>query len=458
MAQYTQLNDLIAALRAASEPNSISPESHGYILKIIADILVTLVTSTDLQSTVASLESEINDVQTNHNQDYAHIQDLLDDKADLNGDKKENFQAYNLFIGKGEQQHGPILQLTKTKTRYGDEIRSDWLRLRNINSQNNTLYETYIPVPQVGSTPTQYIIATRAWVEDKIRNANLQPGTEVDLTGYYTSDEIDNLLGSYVTSEDLDAALENIDVSTDLSGYYTASQCDSTFLKIANAYNKTQIDNLLAAKQDTLEYDTEPTAASTNYVTSAGIKSALDDKQDKFKIVELTKVNDDYTSDVTFAQVKTWLENGSQVMYHYNNCYYCVSAYETNVIRAFAITGEIIKTIDHMATSIDVQSCRIGGLLEDLLDERYAMIHDTMFLLCSMGTTIDNIDNNSEIQIQYRPSEGDYFFNPSTGYIYKRANDSNVYMGSPSKFRLYANKACQKIFYWNGSEFIQFGS
>ena len=46
-------------------------------------------------------------------------------------------------------------------------------------------------------------------------------------------------------------------------------------------YTETETDALLAAKQDTLTFDTAPTANSTNPVTSGGVKTALDGKVSK---------------------------------------------------------------------------------------------------------------------------------------------------------------------------------
>ncbi len=54
------------------------------------------------------------------------------------------------------------------------------------------------------------------------------------------------------------------DTSIDLSNYYTSSE----------------VDDLLDTKEDTLTFDATPTENSTNPVTSGGVHTALDDKQD----------------------------------------------------------------------------------------------------------------------------------------------------------------------------------
>ena len=53
----------------------------------------------------------------------------------------------------------------------------------------------------------------------------------------------------------------------------------STTVDLSNYYTKTQVDTLLAGKQNTLEYDNAPTASSEKMVKSGGIYNALQGKQ-----------------------------------------------------------------------------------------------------------------------------------------------------------------------------------
>ena len=71
-------------------------------------------------------------------------------------------------------------------------------------------------------------------------------------------------LSSYVTSSALTTVLQD---------YYTKSQTDALF---NDYYDKDETDDLLDLKQDVLNFDTQPIAGSQNPVTSAGIKTALD--------------------------------------------------------------------------------------------------------------------------------------------------------------------------------------
>ena len=89
----------------------------------------------------------------------------------------------------------------------------------------------------------EYVYVNNAWV--KIGD------TEVDLSGYMTTTAFTTAIADYYTKAEIDAIV---------AGYYT----------------KAQVDSALNAKQNTLTFDSTPTAGSTNPVTSAGIKTAID--------------------------------------------------------------------------------------------------------------------------------------------------------------------------------------
>lgn len=94
------------------------------------------------------------------------------------------------------------------------------------------------------------------------------PVTDIDTHTIYLvpDDQAQNVYEEYLYINNEWASLGSTDI--DLSDYYT----------------KTQADTLLDAKQDTLTFDSTPTAGSDNPVTSAGIKTALDAKQDTLTI------------------------------------------------------------------------------------------------------------------------------------------------------------------------------
>ena len=102
----------------------------------------------------------------------------------------------------------------------------------------------YFVGPAAGTnTYDEYVYVNNTWV--KIGD------TEVDLSNYVTS-----------------AAL-----TTALQSYYDKTQTDALF---NDYYDKDTTDDLLDLKQDKLTFDNQPIAGSPNPVTSAGIKTALD--------------------------------------------------------------------------------------------------------------------------------------------------------------------------------------
>ena len=102
----------------------------------------------------------------------------------------------------------------------------------------------YFVGPAAGTnTYDEYVYVNNTWV--KIGD------TQIDLSGYVTS-----------------AAL-----TTALQSYYDKTQTDALF---NDYYDKDTVDDLLNLKQDALTFDNQPIAGSANPVTSAGIKTALD--------------------------------------------------------------------------------------------------------------------------------------------------------------------------------------
>ena len=75
------------------------------------------------------------------------------------------------------------------------------------------------------------------------------------------------------TTIDLSNYVTNANLTTVLQDYYTKSQADALF---NDYYDKDAVDDLLDIKQNTLDFDNTPIAGSQNPVTSAGIKTALD--------------------------------------------------------------------------------------------------------------------------------------------------------------------------------------
>ena len=86
-------------------------------------------------------------------------------------------------------------------------------------------------------------------------------------------------------------------LSQDVEGLKTSKADAST------VYTKTETDDLLDAKQDTLTFDTTPTEGSTNPVTSGGVQAALATKADA------SDIPTDYVTTQTFTEYQGTVTN-----------------------------------------------------------------------------------------------------------------------------------------------------
>ena len=131
----------------------------------------------------------------------------------------------------------------------------------------------YFVGPATGTnTYEEYVYVNNTWV--KIGD------TDIDLTQYVTSANLTTILQSYYTKSAMDSLLDS---------YYTKSEADAQFQATltfdsapttgsTNPVTSSGIKTALDAKQDALTFDITPTANSSNPVTSAGIKAAVDDR------------------------------------------------------------------------------------------------------------------------------------------------------------------------------------
>ena len=103
---------------------------------------------------------------------------------------------------------------------------------------------------------------------------NVQP----DLSNYYNKTEVDTALAAKQNTLTFDSApTQNSTNPVTSGGVYTALQ--NVQPDLSNYYTKTQVDTALAAKQNTLTFDNTPTENSTNPVTSGGVYTALQNVQ-----------------------------------------------------------------------------------------------------------------------------------------------------------------------------------
>ena len=128
---------------------------------------------------------------------------------------------------------------------------------------------------------SQYIYADGEW--------NLIGSTEVDLSNYYTKAQANTLLDGKQDTLTFDStptsASDNPVTSNGLDNAFNAKQDALTFDNVptensANPVKSGGVYSALAGKQDTLTFDNTPTANSDNPVKSGGVKTALDAKQD----------------------------------------------------------------------------------------------------------------------------------------------------------------------------------
>ena len=94
-----------------------------------------------------------------------------------------------------------------------------------------------VPVPFIATNDQD--VTTKKYVDDAITAAG-----SVDLSGYYTSDEIDSTLGGYYTSNEVDVAL---------SSYYTSAQVD---VALSNKADSSDLANYSTTTQANALYAT----------------------------------------------------------------------------------------------------------------------------------------------------------------------------------------------------------
>ena len=150
-----------------------------------------------------------------------------------------------------------------------------------------------LPVSDI-STTTIYLVPVQGQTNVYMQYAYInndwaQLGTtQVDLTNYYTKTQVDTLLAGKEDTLTFDSApTASSDNPVTSGGVYTALAGKQDTLTFDNAPTENSnnpvksggVYTALSNKQDTLEFDTEPTVGSTKMVTSGAIATALDNVQ-----------------------------------------------------------------------------------------------------------------------------------------------------------------------------------
>ena len=261
--------------------------------------------------------------------------------------------------------------------------------------------------------------------------------TDVDLSGYYNKTQTDELLGekqntitgavSTVTSMNVSA---NRVMVSDANGKVSASTITTTELEALDDVSdniQTQLDN----KQDKLTFDTTPTAQSSNPVTSDGIKTSLDEKQDV----------------LTFDNVPT--ENSNNVVK--SGGVYSELAKKQDVIQYTELPTASVDLLDKVYQYIGVTNTDYtnGVFYKCVLDEDTATyvwkeavennyvvdpnyVHTDNNFTNALKTKLDGIEDNAQVNVQADWEEDDttsdaYIVNkPTLGSVAEKDFTTNV--------------------------------
>ena len=142
-----------------------------------------------------------------------------------------------------------------------------------------------VPVPFIATNDQD--VATKKYVDDAITT-----GT-VDLSGYYTSAEVDTALTSYYTSAEVDTAL---------ASYYTSAQVDTT---LTSYYTSAEVDTALAGKVDTTALADYSTTAEANALYATAAQGATADSALQAETIDLTTLQTVVAASSDFADFQS---------------------------------------------------------------------------------------------------------------------------------------------------------
>lgn len=175
-----------------------------------------------------------------------------------------------------ESQDVEVLE-SDTFRKYAEYI----TEIRKVSSVNGMQGDVVLTIGDLGGITIDALngYATEQWVEDKgyITGFTIPEEyvTEDDLTNYYTKEEVDE-------------AIDNVDVTEQLQNYYTKEESDDKFLtehqSLEDYYTKEEIDGKGYLTEVPSEYITEEELADTlDIITEMGedITSLEENKQDK---------------------------------------------------------------------------------------------------------------------------------------------------------------------------------
>lgn len=146
-----------------------------------------------------------------------------------------------------------------------------------IDAVKQFTYEKVATLPTASALTMNkiYLVPSPVQVGQNVSDEFITIATEQGGSTRYDWEQIGSTtidLSGYSTTAEMNAA-----INTALAVYSTTEQMNAAIAQaLTNHYTKAEIDAALAQKQNLLTFDTTPTAASLNPVTSGGIKAALD--------------------------------------------------------------------------------------------------------------------------------------------------------------------------------------
>ena len=146
-----------------------------------------------------------------------------------------------------------------------------------IDAVKQFTYEKVVTLPTASALTMNkiYLVPSPVQVGQNVSDEFITIATEQGGSTRYDWEQIGTTtidLSGYSTTAEMNAA-----INTALAVYSTTEQMNAAIAQaLTNHYTKAEMDAALAQKQNLLTFDTTPTAASLNPVTSGGIKAALD--------------------------------------------------------------------------------------------------------------------------------------------------------------------------------------
>jgi len=279
---------------------------------------------------------------------------------------------------------------------------------------------------QVNVIEKLIINGTEATVTDKAVALTLITSAVSNLQNYYlksetyTKTEVEDLIGSTVgvtieIVEELPTEGQSNVIyflpteTTDVySQYlYTANGwvlIGSTTVDLSNYYTKTQVDTLLAAKQNTLTIDSFPTSLSNNPVASGGVYTAIAQMQSQFQYSNMPTASAD-----NLGYVYQYI--GTTGTYTQNMFYRCIYDDTLGEYQWKEVIFNATVTVDSAIDSTSENPVQ-NKVIKSALDEKQDIIQ---------YSTMPSAQDNLGKIVQYNGTTTSTYTN---GYFYKAVYDS----------------------------------